>query len=340
MPTSNIKGQRASLLLSILVIFSLYCPSGHAHKLAPSLLKISELNKTTYQVVWRTPKDADVSPQPMFPKSCSRNTVSVASVGTAFEYRWLEICNDGLAGKTIHIESLGASRTVAMLDFQPLEEKLQRHILSADAPSFLVPEGRGVNSVFTRYIHIGIEHILVGTDHLFFVTALLLLASSWRALLKTVTAFTLGHSVTLALVSLELMPHWPALVEFSIAATIFVLALELSRPKPVHGQHSIRQHQWPVASIFGLIHGLGFAGVLQEIGLPTRDVIPALIAFNIGIELGQLAFVGFLATLFYLLRRTSVPIYALSRSACVLIIGGVSTYWGLDRGAALLGELL
>ncbi|MBW2941335.1 HupE/UreJ family protein [Zhongshania aquimaris] len=323
-----------------LIFCSFYSVGASAHKLAPSLLKIIETDTGIYQIVWRTPKNAEVSPRPVFPESCESTKATVVSVNTAFEHRWHEVCQDGLAGKLIRIDSLGASRTVAMLNFKPLSGVPQQRILTVDAPNYIVPEGQGGGSVFTQYVQLGIEHILVGTDHLFFVTALLLLATSWRSLLKTVTAFTLGHSVTLALVSLGLIPHWPALVEFSIAVTILILALELSRPTEGEGQHYIRRHQWLVASAFGLVHGLGFAGVLQEIGLPYGDVISALLAFNVGIELGQLVFVGFVAGLFFILRRSSIPAYQFLRSASILAMGGFSVYWCLDRGTEMLGQIL
>lgn len=322
-----------------LIFCSLYSVAASAHKLAPSLLNIHETEVDSYQVVWRTAKDAEVSPRPIFPETCEKTKATITSVNTAFEHRWREECSGGLAGKTLRVESLGASRTVAMLNFKPLNGVAQQRILTADGPSYVVPEGHGGGSVFGQYVQLGIKHILVGTDHLSFVTALLLLAVSWQSLLKTVTAFTLGHSVTLALVSLGIIPHWPALVEFSIAVTILILALELSRPSGGE-QHYIRRHQWLVASAFGLVHGLGFAGVLQEIGLPSGDVIPALLAFNVGIELGQLAFVGLVAGLFFILRRSSIPTYQFFRSSSILAMGGFSVYWCLDRGTEMLGQIL
>lgn len=344
-------------LLALLCIANVFSVEAFAHKLAPSLLQIDEIDTAVYQVVWRTPIDAAVSPRPLLPNSCRNAGASIVPVGTALEKRWVAECEGGLHGKTLAVELLAASRTVAMLRFQPLNGPLRQAMLTADSSSYFVPASNSSDSVFRQYIQLGITHILVGSDHLFFVTALLLLAGSWRVLLKTVSAFTLGHSVTLALVSLKLIPHWPALVEFSIAVTILILALELGRPKGSGPQTSaslesygnaetteakpfIRRHQWLMASLFGLVHGLGFAGVLQEIGIPSGDVVSALLAFNVGIELGQIVFVGLVASVFYLLRRSSIPIYQFFRSASILAMGGFSVYWCLDRGSEILGQIL
>lgn len=326
-------------LLTLLCV-SLFSVNSFAHKLAPSLLQIDELDSNSYSVIWRTPIDAAVSPRPVLPENCRDAEARIVQVSTAIERRWTTRCEGGLSGKTLRIELLAASRTVAMLLYQPLNGKLQRDILTANNSDFVVPDKFTGASVLTQYIRLGIGHILIGADHLFFVTALLLLAGSWRSLLKTVTAFTLGHSVTLALVSLELVPHWPALVEFSIAVTILILAVELSRTDVEQRKHYIRQHQWLVASVFGLVHGLGFAGVLQEIGLPSGDVVGALFAFNIGIELGQIVFVAIVAGLLYLLQRSSIPIYQHVKSAIILVMGGISVYWCLDRGAEMLGQIM
>jgi hydrogenase/urease accessory protein HupE len=334
----RISGVTATLILSI--YFILFSANSLADKLAPSLLQIEEVQADQYQVLWRTPIGAKISPEPILPKSCQSDTPSIAQENTKLERRWLTSCNGGLKGKTLAVNALGASGTIAMLRFQPLNGNLQQVMLTPEAPRYSVPKTNNDESVFIQYIRLGFEHILGGTDHLFFVTALLLLAGSWLGVVKTVSAFTLGHSVTLALVSLELISVWPPVVELSIAATILVLALELSRPKLSDNQPYIKRHPWLVASLFGLIHGLGFAGALQEIGIPASDVVSALLAFNVGIELGQLAFVGLVSIIFYVLRQKSEYIYNYAELATITVIGGVSVYWCLDRGAETLQNFL
>jgi hydrogenase/urease accessory protein HupE len=338
--TANLKrisGVTATLTLAI--YFVLFSSSSLADKLAPSLLQIDEVQADHYQVLWRTPIGTKVSPEPILPKSCQSGTPGIAQGNTKLERRWLATCDGGLNGKTLAVDALAASQTIAMLRFQPLTGNLQQVMLTPEASKYIVPKMSSGESVFSQYIRLGFEHILGGTDHLFFVTALLLLAGSWLAVVKTVSAFTLGHSVTLALVSFELITVWPPLVELSIAATILILALELSRPRLSDTQHYIKRHPWLVASLFGLIHGLGFAGALQEIGIPASDVVSALLAFNVGIELGQLAFVGVVSITFYLVRQQSEKIYNYIELATITAIGGVSVYWCLDRSSEIISNV-
>jgi hydrogenase/urease accessory protein HupE len=333
----RISGVTATLTLAI--YFVLFSASSLADKLAPSLLQFDEVQTDQYQVLWRTPVGAKISPEPVLPESCQSDTPSVAQENNKLERRWLATCDGGLKGKTLAVDALAASQTIAMLRFQPLTGNLQQVMLTPEASKYIVPKMSSGESVFSQYIRLGFEHILGGTDHLFFVTALLLLAGSWLAVVKTVSAFTLGHSVTLALVSFELITVWPPLVELSIAATILILALELSRPRLRYTQPYIKRHPWLVASLFGLIHGLGFAGALQEIGIPASDVVSALLAFNVGIELGQLAFVGVVSITFYLVRQQSEKIYHYTELATITAIGGVSVYWCLDRGSEIISNV-
>jgi hydrogenase/urease accessory protein HupE len=332
--------QRKMLHVVIAVLCSLYSASSLAHKLAPSLLQIDEVKAGSYQVIWRTPMYTKVFPEPVFPDSCREEGSSTALVGSAIERRWSAECEGGLEGGVLAVDLLGESRTVAMLRFHALDGQLQQKILTPEAPSYVVPQGRAAHSVFGEYVSLGIEHILIGADHLLFVTALLLLSTSLQTLLKTVTAFTLGHSVTLVLVSLGLIPNWSPLVEFLIATTILILALELSRAGPDRGRHSMRRHQWLVASVFGLVHGLGFADVLKDIGMPADALVTALLSFNIGIEAGQLMFVGAVAGLLYVINRSSADGYRAIKAAVILAMGGISVYWCLDRGVDMARSLL
>jgi hydrogenase/urease accessory protein HupE len=333
----RISGVTATLTLAI--YFVLFSASSLADKLAPSLLQIDEVQADHYQVLWRTPTGARISPEPILPESCQSGTPSIAQENTKLERRWLANCDGGLKGKFVTVDALAASGTIAMLRYQPLNGNLQQVMLTPEAPKYSVPKTNNDESVFSQYIGLGFEHILGGTDHLFFVTALLLLAGSWTGVVKTVSAFTLGHSVTLALVSLELISVWPPVVELSIAATILILALELSRPKLSDNQPYIKRHPWLVASLFGLIHGLGFAGALQEIGIPASDVVSALLAFNVGIELGQLAFVGVVSIIFYVMRKKSEYAYNYAELTTITVIGGVSVYWCLDRSSEIISSV-
>lgn len=323
-----------SLPMLLLIFFS---ATAQAHKLAPSLLEISEQSAGHYQVKWRTPKLAKIQPKPIFPAPCQLGEGKTAPVGTAMEWYWQLHCPSGLGGKTIAIEHLASSRTAALLRFQRLDLPLLQQLLTSDQPSFEIPANSTGQGVVVQYLQLGAKHILIGIDHLFFVTGLLLLAGSALTLLKTVTAFTLGHSITLALVSLNIIPQWPALIELGIAATILVLAVELSsrQPRP----SLLRRYQWPVAALFGLVHGLGFAGVLSELGLPKNDILPALFSFNIGIEIGQLLFVAALAAVYAAVKKLPQPSYPAVQKLTIYMMGSVSVFWCLERGNTLLQEL-
>ncbi len=312
----------------------------YGHKFAPSLLQIEEQAKGSFNIFWRTPLNSVSSPQPAFPRSCELSSATITPVGTALEWRWKMKCDSGLAGEEISVTGLAASQTAALLRYQSLAGEPFQRLLTSDAPSVKIPDNQSGAGVLSQYFSLGIKHILIGIDHLFFVSGLLLLAANWRILLKTVTAFTLGHSITLVLVSLKIIPQWPSLVEFSIAITILLLAIELSRKNEKNKTSLLRKYQWPVAALFGLVHGLGFAGVLSELGLPETDLVTALIAFNIGIEVGQLMFVAALAGWFFLAARFASAWYSRMRFSLVYGMGGIAVYWCLDRGVALLIELV
>ena len=164
-------------------------------------------------------------------------------------------------------------------------------LLQPDQTTYIVPKEPSRWQVVKLYTKLGIEHILIGIDHLLFVLGLLLLVNGFRLLIQTITAFTLAHSITLALSALDLVHIPQAPVEAVIALSIVFLAREYLMV--LRGQDSLTaRYPWIVAFSFGLLHGFGFAGVLQEIGLPQQDVPLALLTFNLGVEIGQLIFIS------------------------------------------------
>lgn len=322
---------KIQLLTLLLVSFS---SLGFAHKLAPSLLEITEQSASQYSVLWRTPAlSGQVSPEPMFPENCSLDTPSSNAVGTSIEWRWTMHCPQGLTGQTLQVRGLTASRTAALLKISLADDRQYSELIRRDGQLFTVPAVPSTWHVVGQYFALGVEHILIGFDHLLFVTGLLLLASGWRQLLVTVTAFTVGHSVTLVCVSLGIIPQISLWVELAIAATILYLAVEISYKSLAE---RVRKVRWPIIVAFGLIHGLGFASVLTELGLPQNDIVAGLVAFNLGIETGQIVFVAALAATFMLLRRLSAPAEPLARGAAVYLMGGMAVFWCLDRGYGML----
>jgi len=200
----------------------------------------------------------------------------------------------------------------------------------SDATAQAAPGG----TTLTGYLRLGVDHILTGFDHLLFVLGLVLLVSGRRLLLYTITSFTLGHSVTLSLAALGFVRFPSAPIEVVIAATIAILAAELARGAQA-GPTPMRRFPWVMAFVFGLLHGLGFAGALAEIGLPDGEIPLALLSFNLGIEAGQLVFVVAVLAARALARPAidRAPIWLLRVPAYGM--GGLAVFWVLDRTAAL-----
>ncbi len=197
--------------------------------------------------------------------------------------------------------------------------------LADDAP-------RSHLAVFTEYIPIGVEHIWLGADHLLFVLLLLIAAANFRSLVATITAFTLAHSITLALATLDILTLPQRLVEALIAASIAILAASVLQNRRDHAHAK----PWRAAFLFGLLHGLGFAGAILEVGVPRASIAPALLGFNVGVELGQLAFVAAVELVFVTLRHLRLTqLHDTLRKVAIYLAGGMSIYWFIERTALL-----
>lgn len=182
----------------------------------------------------------------------------------------------------------------------------------------------------TNYLELGVEHILFGLDHLLFVFGLLLLHRSGKTLILTVTAFTVSHSITLALATFNVFPLPGPPIEALIALSILFLAREIILGRRGHAS-LIHDKPWLVSFTFGLIHGFGFAGALGELGIASNDIPLALLFFNLGVEAGQLAFVVFILALLKGLRFISANKVATAELIAAYGIGGISLYWFVER---------
>ena len=189
-----------------------------------------------------------------------------------------------------------------------------------------------------RYFGLGIEHILFGADHLAFVLGLLLLVRGVGMLVKTITAFTVAHSLTLALATLGFLGLPPRPVEAAIALSILYLAVEVVRPRS-DGTGIARRAPWRVAFAFGLLHGLGFAGALASIGLPTAEIPLALVFFNLGVEFGQLLFVFAVLGLGRIIMTRTEGLPAGARILPAYFIGGIAAYWLIDRTFSIVWQI-
>lgn len=320
-----------SLTAFVLVAFS---SSANAHRLQPAYLEISEQNQGTFNILWKRPLvgNRPMNIYPALPGTCSNMTEpSVRSNrGFALE-RWLVDCGEsGIINKSIVIDGLSATQTDTLLRIELADGSMHTSVLRPDSPSFFIPEKPSKSDVAVSYLGLGIEHILGGFDHLLFVLGLLLIVQSTRLLIKTITAFTLAHSVTLAMAALGFVhvPQTP--VEAVIALSILFLATELSKQhRGVIGLTS--KAPWLVAMSFGLLHGFGFAGALTEIGLPQTDIPLALLFFNVGVEVGQLMFVAGVLAVMWLIKKIKLRWPAWIEQVPAYAIGSLAAFWFIQR---------
>jgi len=323
--------------LWLLLIVALFSSEVPAHRFAPSLLEIRQLSETSFNATWKTPiqKVSAVPMEPVFPAHCEITSTSPwIQEGTGVLMQMDLSCPEGLVGKTLSVSGLGDNQSSALLRLYLAVDVFHQAVFTSAEPRFVVPVEGTAGSVTRDYIELGAEHIWEGPDHLLFVMGLLFLVGWNRRLIVTVTAFTVGHSITLAMVTLGVFEYPVALVEFMIALSIYVLAVELARQD---GGGALWRQPWWLAAGFGLLHGIGFAGALAETGLPQSNVPLALLAFNIGIELGQLAFIALLVVLFAIgARLVGASRMAALRPMPIFVLGGLSAMWCIERGVETL----
>ncbi len=269
---------RATLVVCLAVVGILAgVPCVWAHPLDPSLLELRESDTGEVLVLWRTPlarlgDPAGAALTPVLPETClnlSRPVLHQAAATATL--RWSVQCGpDGLVGARIGVAGLDARRTDALLRIELSDGRQIQSVLRAGESFLTVPERMSALAVGSDYLRLGFEHILTGLDHLLFVLGLVLLVRGSRRVLWTITAFTLGHCVTLSLAALGFVHVPPAPTEALIAASIFVVAVGLTRDA---GTTERRSSPWIMAIAFGLLHGLGFAGALAQVGMPAGDSI-------------------------------------------------------------------
>lgn len=309
-----------------------------AHPLAPALLDIRELGGGQCAIVWKTSafRVPGAEVKPVLPPSCRMvSPAETVENDGGVTTRFAVACGDrGLVGERLGVEGLAAGKINALVRVRLADGRLVQQVLGATAPSFVVPARPTWRDVVVGYGRLGVEHILTGPDHLLFVFGLLLLCPAMRALVATITAFTVGHSVTLSFAILDMVRVPAGPTEVLIALSVFVLAVELARESP--GPTLMRRFPWAVAGSFGLLHGLGFAGALREVGLPGADIPMALFSFNLGIEIGQLFVVVLVLAGRRALARVAAPLPRWLGWMPVYVMGSLAAYWCLERSAALV----
>ena len=296
------KAVRAAALAALL---SLGAARAHAHEVRPGYLELREISPGVFEVLFKTPTlgGQRFNLRPLLPAGCrSQTPVATYETPGAILERWTVTCDTILNGQRITVAGLSGTLLEVLVRIETIDGRTIVGRLKPTAPSFVVPTEPSVWQVAQTYLVLGVEHIVGGVDHLLFVLALMLIVPNGLLLFKTITAFTLAHSVSLALATLGAV-HVPGPpVEATIALSVVFLAAELAHLR--QGRPGLTsQAPWLVALTFGLLHGLGFAGALAEIGLPQRQIPLALLQFNVGVELGQLMFVAAVLAVLALVRR-------------------------------------
>ncbi len=322
---------------SVLCLALLAAPLA-AHEVRPAYLELTQTSAETYEVLWRVPARGADQRLALYvelpPGSTNVTPQRGALVNHAFTERWTVTRDGGLAGGVVRIAGLAATLTDVLVRVQRLDGSTQVTRLTPAAPSFIVEAAPRATQVAWTYIRLGVEHILLGIDHLLFVLAVLILVEGTRRLITTITAFTLAHSLTLAGATLGLV-HVPGPpVDAAIALSIMFVAAEIN-----HGRHGTvgltRRFPWIVAFAFGLLHGFGFAGALSEVGLPHAAIPIALLSFNLGVELGQLLFIGLVLGAFAaagrIARSVGVPLPTWGWRVPPYAIGTVAAFWLVQR---------
>jgi hydrogenase/urease accessory protein HupE len=294
--------------------------TAQAHEISMAELQLRETARGEFLYQWTASNRAGVELRPVWPAGC-RGESNVLRCG-----------EQGLSG-TLAIDGVGKRTSAVLVKVFWLDGQSRVYTLSAGQPSVRLfgaaDDRRGRGEIAWAYGVLGVEHILRGIDHLLFVLALLFLVGFNRRLVWTVTAFTVAHSVTLALSALGLLTLRPPPVEATIALSIVLVAGEA-----LHRRETLAR-RWPavVAFLFGLVHGLGFAGALKEIGLPDQHLPVALLTFNLGVEFGQLLAVG--AAYFAWRALASWSPLARMRAPALYAIGSVAAYWSIGRILAI-----
>lgn len=317
------------ILFLVLIVHELY-----AHEVRPAYLELRQTSAETYDVLWKVPgagENRRLALYVEFAPDCSSMTVPQTSFAdNAFTERWSVKRKGGLTGSKIHIEGLTYTMTDVLVRVERLDGSTQVVRLMPSSPSFVVSSAPDRLEVAKTYARLGVEHILSGVDHLLFIMGLLLLVRGGSRLVKTITAFTLAHSITLSLASLGFVYVPPKPVEVVIALSIVFVAREILVRR--EGAPSFAERQpWVVAFTFGLLHGLGFAGGLTAAGLPAGHIPLALLFFSCGVEIGHFSFVGAVLGTIAILKRLDLKSPTWAQPVPPYAIGTMAMFWVIQR---------
>lgn len=310
-----------------------------AHELRPGYLELSENGTESYDVLWKVPAlgEMRLALYPRFPETCRPKFDPIRfQTADAYMERATISCPGGLGGRRITIDGLTATLTDVLVRFSRTDGSVQILRVQPSAPYFEVRAAQSRLEASTAYMKLGIEHILLGIDHLLFVLGLLLIVKDRWMLLKTVTSFTVAHSITLIIATLG-YAHAPVPpLNAAIALSILFLGPEIVRSWRGESSLTIRR-PWVVAFAFGLLHGFGFAGGLTTLGLPQAEIPPALLLFNLGVEAGQILFVLLIVLLERSFQQLEIRWSRWAETLPGYVVGSLGAFWTIQRVAIMLG---
>jgi hypothetical protein len=328
---------RTVLLACILVVANGFLAAvANAHESRPAYLQITLTETDEVRALLKVPAIGDqrLGLYLKLPAECVASAEPARFlIDNAFSERSVHVCDGGLVGKMVSIDGLQSTLTDVLVRVQRPDGLTQVARLTPTTTAFEVEATPSAWAVATTYLVIGAKHILMGIDHLLFVLALLLLVSGLRMLLWTITAFTAAHSLTLAAATLGWVAVPQAPIEAVIALSIVFVASEIAQVSRGKSSNMSRR-PWVVAFAFGLLHGFGFAGALTEVGLPESAIPIALLFFNLGVEVGQIAFVITVLAAMAVARRYLGAPQSSVRMAAAYAIGTVAAFWSIERIAA------
>ena len=315
-------GLKVGSLLFLIVFF----PVLSAHEFNPAHLVVDEVAENEYQINWMYPiKNIGQRAEIIFPQECSSEAQSPYQQGKYLVEKIDLICSKSLKGQTIEVTNLSVL-TDALVTITDRNNDVFEGLMNLKEPKLVVPIKK--QSLPSSYLNLGIDHLISGPDHILFILGLMFLVSGILNMIKTITAFTVAHSITLGFSVLGLISLPQATIEAVIALTIVFLALEISENK------RYKSTPWLIAFGFGLLHGLGFANALTEIGIANEQLLLSLLFFNLGIEAGQLLMIPIFGVLIWLAYKFNK--YNQSATCVSYVLGAMGFFWLINRTIGII----
>jgi hydrogenase/urease accessory protein HupE len=336
---SRSRSMRCAGIGAALFVLLAHAPRAMAHEARPAYLEIDEAASGRYELTWRTPvlSGMRLPVSLKLPEDVRniREPAVRALSDSLTERRAIELPG-GIGGRRIDFVGLEGTITDVLVRVQMLDGNHSTTVVRPSQPWIEIAANPGRVAVVGAFVMHGIHHILFGFDHLLFVLGLLLIVKDRWMLLKTVTAFTVAHSITLAIATLGYADAPVLPVNAAIALSILFLGPEIVRSWRGETSLTLRK-PWLVAGLFGLLHGFGFAGALTSAGLPKQDLPLALLGFNAGVEIGQVAFVLLVVLLERSFHQLEIRWPRWVELLPGYLVGSLGAFWTIERTAILIG---